>query len=39
MSTHFINILRGRDANNEVYGVGDELKLVNAKKQGYFLTY
>ena len=38
MSSQFINIMRGKDANNEIYGVGDELKLLaDAKKQGYFL--
>ena len=37
MSEQFINVLRGRDAGNEVYGVGDELKLVDAKQQGYFM--
>ncbi len=35
MSSQFINILRGKDPDDEVYRKGEDLKLLNAKSKGY----
>ncbi|NRA38001.1 MAG: LysM peptidoglycan-binding domain-containing protein, partial [Planctomycetes bacterium] len=35
LSYEMINILRGKTAQNEIYNVGDELKIVLAKQKGY----
>ena len=37
MSVQFINMMRGKDPQNEIYHVGEELKVVKAKTLGYFL--
>lgn len=37
MSWEFINIMRGKKPNDEVYRPGEILKLINAKQQGYLL--